>query len=225
MGIGLTWYNYIIFGALLIGTAPYLFGFKLDKGYFINLFIIFFGTIIEGLGAYLAYNGINNTLLYNLGFIYFETILFLFYFSVILNRKSYSKFLWTSIFTLSIWVVINSIFFQNINTVFQSYAYVLSAFLVIISCFWFFYQIIFRDKYKEDRLIFIPQFWAVSFILFFYSSSFLYFTSMHLLIKLDYSAVSILGNILLILSVLMYCMMGLAYYLPYLEEKFYYRQK
>lgn len=78
---------------------------------------------------------------------------------------------------------------------------------------------------SEVRLKWFPAFWVVCFAFFFYTASFIYFISISFLIGMDMELNRILATLLRTLSGLMYSVMGLAYFLPYLHEKLFLAQE
>ncbi len=67
----------------------------------------------------------------------------------------------------------------------------------------------------EKNLLAVPEFWIISFFMFFYSSSLLFFLSFNFYIeKMEFELLLQLNFLINILGALMYLVMSLAFYAP-----------
>ena len=74
--------------------------------------------------------------------------------------------------------------------------------------------------FEGKNLLSVPEFWIVSFLLFFYSCSFLYFVSFSFFYeRMDITFYRQLNFLIKILGSAMYLVMGLAFYAPFVFKK------
>lgn len=212
MGV-LFWYNILIIAGMLVSIPYFFFAQKEYRKKHLIIFLVLLGTsITEVMTRDLQLSKINNSLVINIGYITISISLLFVFFYFILNQNKLIIFL--SGFYIT-WIIINSIFFQPIASTFQNYSWALSSFIIIGMCFYYFYEVLTKDKYLNQSLISIPDFWIVSFVLFFYSCSFLYFVSFNFFYdKIDITFYRQLNFLIKILGSSMYMVMGLAFYAP-----------
>ncbi|WP_373495528.1 hypothetical protein, partial [Aquiflexum sp.] len=160
---------------------------------------------------------INNTLVVNTGYIIIGISLLFLFFYLILNQSKKPIFLWI---IYMIWIIINSIYFQPINTTFQNYSWALGSLMIIAMCLYFIYGIFLKNRFEDKNLISVPEFWIVSFLMFFYLCSFLYFISFNFFYdQMDIALYQQLNFLIKIMGCIMYLVMGLAFYAPYIFRK------
>jgi hypothetical protein len=201
----------IIIGMLI--SIPYFFiGKKEYKKKHLVIFLVLICTsFVEFRAKQLQLLKINNTLVINSGYIIIGISLLFIFFYLILNKSKTPLFLWTIYIT---WIIINSIFFQPIATTFQNYSWGLASLIIIGMCFYFFYSIFSKNQFENRSLLSIPEFWIVSFLMFFYACSFLYFISFSFYERMDITLYRQLNFLIKILGSIMYVIMGLAFYAP-----------
>jgi len=221
VGLNWTFYNFVILLSLLIGAIPFFTLEKTYKAQRILFAVICVGFVTEVIGKYYGSHGENNSWIYNLGFLYLETIVIWYYFLTVFRKRHYQKIFLVGIVLFSVWFVFNSFFLQGFWETFQTYTVIISSLSIILCCLWFFYSLVAKNWLNEESLLWFPAFWVVCFVFFFYTASFMYFTSLGYLIGLDMELIRILGTVLRTLGGLMYLVMGLAYLLPYFQKKFF----
>lgn len=157
----------------------------------------------------------NNSLFYNLLFVYLETCFFLYFFYLISdNQKTKRRLIFFS-FGFVILGIVTSIFFQPLQLEFHNYSYAVGSLALITLAINFFLDVFNLTRYEDKNLLSIPYFWIVTVILFFYSTSFFYFTPVRLLYHLELSIIAPLGVINRLMAGLMYVVLGVAFYVPY----------
>jgi hypothetical protein len=95
----------------------------------------------------------------------------------------------------------------------------IASIIIILSSLYFFFRLLTKDLYFDERLWQVPDFWVISFFLLFYSSSLLYFTFIADIIALGGDLQKLLTFVLKIVSGTLYLVLGLVYYLPLLRQK------
>ncbi|PSL00516.1 hypothetical protein [Cecembia rubra] len=181
--------------------------------------ILFLALLLEGLGDYTASRGINNSLLYNFGWVYLESLLLIYYLIQLeIDWGFKRKIIWASLGVL-IWGMVNSLFFQPIDTVFQYFTFLPFALLIIFLVLRFLIQLIQMKTYADRDLIQLPHFWISWAILLFYMEAILLFGTY------QFHPVFVLDNLHLLFTInqvvagLMYLVFGLAFMLPWLNRK------
>ncbi|WP_229744353.1 hypothetical protein [Belliella aquatica] len=116
-----------------------------------------------------------------------------------------------------LWGVGYSLYLGQLDT-FQTLSFTFGSLLIIICCIYFFVSIFLKDWFLDEKLILNPLFWISTFIFLFYTSTFLYFSSVIFLTDLDKNLILILSTSKRIMAVIMYLGMGLAFYLPYFNR-------
>jgi hypothetical protein len=176
--------------------------------------IIVMVAMLETYGTYSLINAINNLIFQNLIFTHLETLLLIFFFYLNFKKKKTKKVLLLCGILLAAWALMNSLFFQPITKIFQTYSLIPSAIVLILCCIHFFYLIIKDNQYQNENIVAIPSFWIVTAIMFFYSCSLLFFASIPLVNMDNLDLIYGIYNLIRALSVLMYLVMSLAFYAP-----------
>jgi hypothetical protein len=218
--------RYIFFIFLsLIFSLSYFFVKNRDQDYrsshfLISMFILV-GLTIELIGELTSRYGLNNSLYYNLLFVYGQTSLFIYFFYLISeNLKVRHRIIVLSII-FGCFGLVYSLFFQSIHLAFHNYSYALGSLILIILAINFFLGIFNLNKYEDKNLLAIPYFWIVTVILFFYSTTFFYFTPLRLLYEIEVSLIEPVHLVIRFLAGLMYVVLGLAFFAPYVfKEKY-----
>src|SRR5690606_31500492 len=117
--------------------------------------------------------------------------------------------------------VVYSFYFRSIHLVFHNYSFAIGSLILIALAINFFLDIFNFDKYEDSNLLSIPYFWIVTVILFFYSAAFFYFTPIRLLYDIDVALAEPVFLILRFLAGLMYVILGLSFYAPYVFKRKY----
>ena len=214
----ITWYNGLIVIGMLV-SIPYF--FLSEKGYqkkHLVIFLILLCTSVSEVRAkQLQLLKINNSFVVNTGYIIIGISLLFLFFHLILNQSKKPLYLWIIYMG---WIIINSIYFQPITATFQNYSWALGSLLIIGMCLYFFYSIFSKNQFENKKLISVPEFWIVSFLMFFYAGSFLYFISFTFYYeRMDMALFMQLNFLIKIMGSIMYLVMGLAFYAPYVFRK------
>jgi len=207
------WYNLlIIFGMLL--SIPYFFIQEREyrKKHFVIFLVLICTSFVEVRAKQLQLLKIPNSFVINTGYIIIGISLLFVFFYLVLNKNKKTLLLWI-IYIL--WIIVNSIFFQPIATTFQNYSWGLASLMIIGLSFYFFYSIFSKNQFEGKSLLSIPEFWIISFLMFFYACSFLYFISFSFYYeRMEISLYRQLNFLIKILGATMYLIMGLAFYAP-----------
>jgi hypothetical protein len=217
----LDWYNGLIIIGML-ASIPYFFieAQQNKKKHLVIFLILVLISLVEVLGKYQQLSSQNNTTIYNVGYVIIGLSLKFYFFSLVFQKKKEKRlvlFLWSAFIT---WSVINFLFFQSFG-VFHHYSLAFGSLNLIGLCFFFFHGIFFKNWYLDKNLLAVPEFWIISLIMFFYSASLLYFFSFSFYYEgMDVTFYKQLNFFVKILGCIMYLVMGLAFYAPYLINKF-----
>jgi len=214
-------YTYIFFIFLsLIFSLLYFFiknrNQDYKKAHVLITVLLLVGLVIEIIGEITSSLKYNNSLFYNLLFVYLETCLFMYFFSVISEDRKVKKRISFLIAFFILFGTICSVFFQPLQLGFHNYSYAIGSLALIILAINFFLDVFNLTKYEEKNLLSIPYLWIVTVILFFYSATFFYFMPLRLLYEIEPSLIRPLGLIIRFLAGLMYTILGLAFYAPFL---------
>jgi hypothetical protein len=209
----LNWYVILIIIGMLVSIPYFFLGEREYKKKHLVIFLILFCVSFQEFWALqLKLSKINNSYIVNIGYIIIGISLLFVFFYLILNQSRKPLFLWA---VYMIWVSINSVFFQPIATTFQNYSWALGSVFIIGMCFYFFYGIFSKNQFEGKNLITIPDFWIVSFVMFFYACSFLYFISFSFFYeRMEIELYRQLNFMIRILGVIMYLILGLSFYAP-----------
>lgn len=208
---------FLFIGMLLSVPLFFVRDFEFKKLHRLMFVVIFLITILETLGTYTASKGMQNVIYYNLAFVYLETILILYFFQIAFLSDKAKKIVSLAIGGFFFWALFYSIFFQSLF-VFHNVSYVIGGVLLISFCMYFFYSLMKEDWYQDKNLLVLPIFWIVTMIMFFYSGSLLYFASFRFISGANIELMIKINYIIQFLSVLMYWVMGTAFYIPFWLE-------
>ncbi|WP_194975727.1 hypothetical protein [Aquiflexum lacus] len=211
----ITWYNGLIAIGMLV-SIPYFFLSEKEyqKKHLLIFLILVCTSVVEVRARQLQLLKINNTLVVNTGYIIIGISLLFLFFYLTLNQSKKPLYFWIIYMG---WIIINSIFFQPIATTFQNYSWALGSLLIIGMCLYFFFGLFSKSQFENKNLISIPEFWIVSFLMFFYASSFLYFISFTFYEeRMDMALYLQLNFLIKIMGSVMYLVMGLAFYAPHI---------
>lgn len=214
----LTWYHLLIITGMFV-SIPYFFLAKREnrKKHIVIFLILLCTSIVEVRAKQLAFFKINNTFVVNTGYIIIGISLLFLFFYFTLNQSKKPLYLWAIYMG---WIIINSIYFQPITTTFQNYSWALGSLLINGMCLYFFYSIFSNNQFENKNLISVPDFWIVSFLMFFYESSFLYFIAFSFFYeRMNITFYRQLNFLIKILGSIMYLVMGLGFYAPFVFKK------
>jgi hypothetical protein len=211
-------YHYTILAATCI-SALHFWSEKRSKEHSLIFTFILTGLIVEVTGRILGFQGINNSWLFNALFVHVQTGLALAYIGLTSQSARVKKNLMIFLGLLSIFSVFNGYFLQNPLQVFQLYSFRLGSFTIIIAALIYFYRINFKGLHENENLLLVPSFWNNSFFLFFYSGSFLYFSSIYYIYEMDLMLMDQLNIILKLLGLTMYTGLSLSYFAPNFKQK------
>lgn len=214
------WYNILIILGMLLSIPYFFIGVHENKKKHLVIFLILILiSLVEVIGRYQQLSSQNNTTIYNVGYVIIGLSLKFYFFSLVFQEKKEKNlvlFLWSAYITLSI---INFFFFQSFG-VFHHYSLAFGSLNLIGLSFYFFHGIFFKNWYLDKNLLAVPEFWIISLFMFFYSASLLYFISFSFYYEgMDISLYKKLNFFIKILGCIMYLVMGLAFYAPYLIRK------
>ncbi|SIS51949.1 hypothetical protein [Belliella pelovolcani] len=213
----LDWYNGLILVGLLFSIPAFFLNIKYKRQHLIVFMILVLGSSLELYGTYTYLRKLNNVPVYNIFFVYLETLLIYYLFYTIYQNKKVQK----AIIIGSLLFLLQGLFinlsFENL-LVFQSISFTIGSLGIILCCIYYFYNIIFSNILFKERLILNPLFLIVTLIFFFYSTTFVHFSSFNLLHELDSSFLNVFSILIRTMAVLMYLGMGLAFYLPFLTK-------
>ncbi len=216
MGL-IDYYVVLIFVGLLLSIPPFFFLYNYKKQHLIIFTILLLAFTLESYGAYTISRKINNIVAYNIFFFYLETLLILWFFESFFKTRKSKITIRVTMFTFFLWAIGYNLYLGDLMT-FQTFSFTLGSTLIIFCCIYFFIAIFNKDWFIDESLTQNPLFWITNLIFLFYSSTFIYFTSVTLITDLDRDLILTLGNIKRIIAILMYLGMGLAFYLPYLNK-------
>jgi hypothetical protein len=215
--------DYLYLPMIWIGTIAAIPAFFISDPLYKNqhrcIFIILVTVaILESYGSYTSSKGINNAWAFNIFFVYAETFLILFFFTLVSNDSRFTKKVSLIIVFLILWGILNSLFFQTFEQL-QTYSFIAGSFLIIGFSFHYFYQVFNANTFEGQNLLSVPSFWIVTFVLFFYACSFLFFASIRMMDKRNFGIYANIYDMIKIMGALMYLVMGFAFYTPYFFKK------
>lgn len=175
-------------------------------------------AVLESYGTYTSLNGINNVWAFNIVFVYLETLLFLYFFALVFTDPKFFKIIILLASGFLIWGIINTLWIQTFDLL-QTYSFIVGSILVIGCSIYFFYRIFDGNLFRDQNLFSVPSFWIVTFVLFFYACSFLFFASFRLMDESNYELLGKIYSLIKVLGVLMYLVMGMAFYSPLVFQK------
>ena len=203
---------------LLLSTPLFFLKNPYKKQHLITFLILIVATILEFYGTYTYLRKINNTIAYNLFFVYAETLLILWFFSSILKTNISLNVIKIVSITFIILGLTFAFLTKDLDS-FHAIPFSIGCFVIITCCIYFFSNIFVKEWYTNENLLTNPIFWIVTFLFLFYSATFLYFSSLNLLVSVDQQLNYILGTINRIMAVLMYLGMGFSFYIPMLVHR------
>lgn len=196
----------------------FLKGRKNKKPHLIIFLILVIISFLETIGVYYSNIGKPNVIFYNIFWVYIETVLILLFFIFANYDKKANKLIYLAIVSFLIFGTVKSFFFTSLYS-FHSDSYLIGSFLIILTCLNYFFGIIKRNWFWENELIYVPSFWITTLILFFYSCSFIYFASFHLITIDNMEKMLTINHLINIISGMMYLTFGVAFYFPLLQKK------
>ncbi|MFN3801364.1 hypothetical protein [Belliella pelovolcani] len=211
------WYVILIFIGLLLSVPHFFLSNQFKNQHLVIFFILLLAAFIELYGTYTLVRKINNIKAYNLFFVYGETLLILGFFYSFFESKKAKLLIKIASLLFLVWGVINTLFIENLYT-FHTYSFSLGSFMIILCCIYFFISVFLKDWFIDEKLALNPLFWITTCIFLFYTSTFLYFSSVTFVTDLNRNLILILGSLKRTMSIFMYLGMGLAFYLPYLNK-------
>jgi len=214
------WYTILIILGMLSSIPCFFLNTDQNKKKHLIIFLILvLITIVELWGRHKALLGQNNSLIYNVGYILMGLSLKLYFFFYVFKEKKEKRFVLTLLTAYLSWCIINFLFFQP-HRIFHHYSFAFGSLIIIGFCFYFFYGIFFKNWYLDRNLLAVSEFWVISFLMFFYSASFLHFISFKFYIeKMNIDLFRQLSFLVKILGNMMYVVMGLAFYAPLLFKE------
>jgi uncharacterized membrane protein len=185
-----------------------------DKAHLFIFFIVLYALSFELYAYFLVEQGYKNVFVYNLFFAFGETLLILLYIRFLFESKKIKRSILYFIFLFSIWAIINTLYFQSPDLIFQHYTHLLGSLGVVVFSCYLIYRIFMADKADEIPLLGIPHFWNIAAVLLFYSGSFIYFGSLNVTWALDSYYLTILASLNRVFAALLYLLLGFSYYSP-----------
>lgn len=208
-------YLAMIWVGMLVSIPAFFIPKRQYKNQHACIFIILLAvTIVESYGLYTSLNGINNAWAFNIVFVYLETMLFLYFFALLYNDFKFTKMVFLIITLYIIWGILNTTFFQSFDLL-QTYSFIAGSFIIIGFSIHYYHQIFNANIFGDQRLLSVPSFWIVTFVLFFYACSFLFFASVRMMDETNFGIFINIFFMIKILGAIMYLVMGLAFYAPF----------
>jgi hypothetical protein len=218
--MSLSLYLVSIFLGLAGGSYYAIKNFKTGQRSSIQLLllgIIGFVACFELYAIYLFKQGEHNVVVYNICFFYVETFLLLGYLYAINISKKTRLFIVYFCYAYLAWGIINTLFIQDIQIVPHNYSFLIASLGIVSFCLLFIFQIAKNNQFLDKPLWSLPHFWNTSIVLIFYSSAFLYFISLNVLIEFDLALVNVLGYLNRFVAATMYIVLGFSFYAPMLQ--------
>src|SRR5687768_4527278 len=159
----------------LLSLLIAFFSIKRLRGSAFILFIPFLFIVVTGefVGAYMKYElHLANGWLYNILSV-IQFFFWIFFLTQFFKRNIYRQGSLLLLICLMLFAGINMIFIQGFKN-FNHYTLIAGAFLVILQCCFYFYQL-FNDP-EDIRLFRSPMFWIVTGAFFFFLGTFFYFS-------------------------------------------------
>jgi hypothetical protein len=186
-----------------------------DKAHLFIFFIVLYALSFELYAYFLVeQEGHENVLIYNLFFVVGETLLILFYIRFLFETEKIKRSILYFVILFLLWALINTLYFQSPDTIFQHYTHLLGSLGVVVFSCYLMYRIFMSDRADETPLLAIPHFWNIAAILLFYSGSFIYFGSLNITWALDSYYLTILASLNRVFAALLYLLLGFSYYSP-----------
>ncbi|MCH7405495.1 hypothetical protein [Belliella aquatica] len=211
------WYVAVILVGLLLSIPHFFLKSSFKKQHLITFIILLLGLCLESYGAYTVPRKINNIDVYNIFFVYLETVLILWLFESFFESKKAKLLIKIASISFLFWGIIYTLYIEDLHT-FHTYSFSLGSFMIILCCIYFFISVFLKDWFIDEKLPLNPLFWITTCVFLFYTTTFLYFSSVTFVTDLDRNLILILGSIKRTMAVIMYLGMGLAFYLPYLKK-------
>lgn len=202
----------------LIGSLLYYFfrNPKYRHTHLITLFILLFVFFLEAAGEYTASRKIHNLMLYNICWVYLESFLLIYYLYKLENEKPLKKYIQLGVLSITVWGIVNSLWIQPLDTVFQFYSLLPFALLILFLAGRFLYRVLTLQVYAHSNLLAVPHFWIVIGIIFFYVEALLFFGFMNFYPDFDMEIALPWLRFNRVVAAIMYLSFGLSFYTPYL---------
>ncbi len=183
--------------------------YKKQTQYILLLLLLVLIWFYESLSYLLVYNRIVNFWVYNIFYFHFSSIMLLLLIRSFLKSWKFKTFIACEIsIFLCISIFLHSIGFLKLNDSPEVMIF-LVAFVVILACGLFFYELVSLPYYLERNILRLFEFWIVTINFFYYSCSFMVFVSYKYLytnhLNIFFSIVEIPRNMAL-LCCLIYCL-------------------
>lgn len=202
----------------LISSAVY-FWFNRSNSEYRRIHKIVFAILLvtflsEGLWNYLGGSSNDTFLLYNLLFVYLRVgaMMILFYFLPFSCAIQDKVLLSLGVF-LGIGLA-NSLLFQPISEMIQSYTQLFGNGLVLFFSLIFFKDIIRQSRFKDINLLSLPYFWIATVALFSYGESFIFYFFSSLFFPSQLNNLGFIKLFVQFFAGLMFLIFGLAFYAP-----------
>ena len=206
----------ITIGLGVLGAFLYFFLVK-DKPYphtfYLMFFLVTYVFAFENFCIYLYKSGYpNNNGYYNVFYVYIQSLVIYYFFYNLFEEKPIKRLLFGYVMFFLIWGGINSILFQPIGKLPQTYTYIVGAGGIILCSVYFFYSLLRRNSNLTDSLMALPQFWIVAALLVFYSSGFIYFLFLGIPNLMEQNTMDIFGGINRTIASIMYVVIGFSHF-------------
>lgn len=181
---------------------------KLDGPARVLLLYLCINCLVSAASSLLAFYHKPNTPLFHFSVIV-ETLLLLYFFRKLFRAPALLKLYAVLLLAFPVFCLVNILFLQPLS-VFNSYTLSVQAVLVIASCFLFWWNVPVPENSSWQAF---PLNWMVSGLMLYFSSGFLLFTFINLVVKyLTKPDFILIWNIHATLSVIMYLLLTIGYF-------------
>ncbi|UCS95735.1 hypothetical protein KZP23_06670 [Echinicola marina] len=182
----------------------------------ILLFTLAFVFFLEAAGYFTSSRGINNVLLYNICGTYLQSFLLVYYLKLLEVNKKFKRKTNYVFGGLYIWGIINSLFIQPIDQVFQYYSLAPFGLFILFLSGRFLYQIIKLRVYSDANIMAVPHFWIVTVLIFFYIEVLILLGVNHFIPAIDFEIWKPWLGLNRVFAGLMYLTFSLSFYTPFM---------
>ncbi|WP_209331338.1 hypothetical protein [Lunatimonas salinarum] len=216
-------FHFCLFIGLLLSSVYFLFGRPKEeykRTHKVVFSVLMLTFLAEVLWKIAIETNLDSFLLYNLLFVYLRVGMMLaFFYFLPFSCQIQDKILLTLVVFL-VSGLLNSLFFQPLDEMIQSYSQMFGNGLILFFSLIFFKDIIRQSKYKEHNLLSLPYFWIATFVLFSFGESFIFYFFSSLFFPKNLYDLGYIQIFVQFFAGLMFLVFGVAFYIPdYLQGK------
>ncbi|WP_229802418.1 hypothetical protein [Echinicola pacifica] len=176
------------------------------------MIILAFVFFLEAVGGYTASRSIKNVMLYNVCWIYIESLLIVWYFSLLEKNPKVKRYFFIGFGAACLWGLINSLTLQPINEEFQYLSLLPMGLLIIGMAIRYYYSIIHLNIYPNTDLMRVPHIWITVGITFFYLEALTLFGYLYLFPTSTSELIFAWSKLNRIMAGIMYLSFGISFY-------------